>query len=376
MRRCISARRCEEHEAQVPPLSRTALCRAFSLNYARCRPGVAPVLGARLRQPETVRSTGVSRPCRGRHSSSLARRLSDSPCRNRKNYGHVPVPFFSAPLIDLSVQWRALFDGAFVGNIDFFDPKMNFVNAPSKQNSQIGVDKPWPQKIKELFPLKFNRFTVRNGEVHYRDFSSKPEVDVIFDRVQMVATNLTNSKKLSKTMVAELQIEGRPLRVGDLRAQIALDPYAGKPTFTLRSEATNVPLVKLNDFAKAYAGITFDTGTLKLATEMTSNSGRFNGYVEPVFDHMAIFNPAHDSDNPIDFVWQGVVGGLTRMIRNQPKDRFGTKAPFNGSFDDPKTAVMTTILNVFRNAFIQAFSGTLSENKQDLPKVNPEEKKD
>ena len=92
-----------------------------------------------------------------------------------KTTGHVPVPFFSAPLIDLSVQWRALFDGAFVGNIDFFEPKMNFVNAPSKENSQVGVDKPWPQKIKELFPLKINRFTVRNGEVHYRDFSKTPE---------------------------------------------------------------------------------------------------------------------------------------------------------------------------------------------------------
>jgi hypothetical protein len=60
---------------------------------------------------------------------------------------------------------------------------------------------------------------------------------------------------------------------------------------------------------------------------MTSNHGRFNDYIEPVFDHMGIFNPAHDSDNPIDFVWQGIVGGLTRMVRNQPKDRFGTKAP-------------------------------------------------
>ncbi len=34
-----------------------------------------------------------------------------------------------------------------------------------------------------------------------------------------------------------------------------------------------------------------------------------------------IFNPKHDADNPIDFVWQGIVGGLTRIIRNQPKDQ-------------------------------------------------------
>ncbi len=32
-----------------------------------------------------------------------------------KTSGDVPVPFFSAPLIDLLVQWAALFHGAFVG---------------------------------------------------------------------------------------------------------------------------------------------------------------------------------------------------------------------------------------------------------------------
>src|SRR5205807_10522940 len=45
--------------------------------------------------------------------------------------GHVPVPFFSAPLFDLTVQLRALLDGAFVGDIDFFDPEMYVVNARS-----------------------------------------------------------------------------------------------------------------------------------------------------------------------------------------------------------------------------------------------------
>src|SRR5205814_7765453 len=174
-------------------------------------------------------------------------------------------PFSSAPLVDLSVQWRALFDGAVVGQLDIFRPQMNFVNAPAKSNSQIGIDKPWTEKIKQLFPVKFYRFSVHNGEIHYRDFHKNPKVDVIVDQVQMVATNLTNSKKLSKTMVAEIQIEGRSLRAGDLRARVALDPYAEKPSFTLRSEVSELPLVKLNDFAKAYAGITFETGTLKLS---------------------------------------------------------------------------------------------------------------
>ncbi len=31
---------------------------------------------------------------------------------------------------------------------------MNFVNAPSKSQTQIGLDKPWTDKIRQLFPLR------------------------------------------------------------------------------------------------------------------------------------------------------------------------------------------------------------------------------
>jgi hypothetical protein len=286
-----------------------------------------------------------------------------------KTTGDVPVPFFSAPLMDLSVEWMALFHGAFVGEINFVRPQLNFVNAPSKEDIQVGLEEPWAQKVKQLFPLKINRFTVDDGEVHYRDFHSSPKVDVVFDQFRIVGTNLTNSEKLSKTLHAHITMETRPLRAGDLRAKIDLDPYAMRPTFNLETELKELPLVKLNDFAKAYAGITFEKGTLRLATELNAKQGGFDGYVEPVFEHMSIFNPKHDSDNPISFVWQAIVGGLTRLIRNHPTDRFGTRVPIHGTFDEPEPGVITTVLNVFRNALIKAFEGTLED--KGLPKVEP-----
>jgi len=48
--------------------------------------------------------------------------------------------------------------------------------------------------------------------------------------------------------------------------------------------------------------------------------------------------------------------------------------PLSGSFDDPAPEMMTTILNVFKNAFIKAFEGKLSNDNIDLPKVDPEKK--
>src|SRR6185503_8582451 len=165
------------------------------------------------------------------------------------------------------------------------------------------VDAPWAQKVKQLYPLKINRVAVHNGEIRYRDFSKKPDVDVPIDRVEMVVTNLTNSKKLSKSLIADIRIEGRPLREGGARSQISLDPYAARPTFAFNLEMEEIPLVKLNDFAKAYGGFTFEAGTLKLAMEASAKNGAYQGWVEPVFDKMSIFNPAHDADNPISFVW-------------------------------------------------------------------------
>lgn len=287
----------------------------------------------------------------------------------KKVTGNVPVPFFAAPAVDLSVEWKALFHGAFVGEINFERPKINLVNGASKASSQAPLDEPWTDKVRQLFPLKINRFTVNEGEVHYRDYSKKPSVDIVLDRLDVVATNLTNSTKVAETLKANIEMKGRPLREGTFKTEINLDPYAAKPTFALKSEVDGVPLVKLNDFAKAYAGITFEAGTLRLATEMNSKQGSFRGYIEPVFDHMAIFDPSHDNENPIDFIWQGIVGGLTRIVRNHPKDRFGTRVPLSGSFDDPTPAVMDTVFNVLRNAFIKAFEGRLSNDDIDLEKV-------
>ena len=289
-----------------------------------------------------------------------------------KTSGKVPVPFFSAPLVELSVQWRALFDGAWVGNIEFYRPKMNLVNARSPEIRQAPVDAPWAQKIKQLFPLKINRFAAHDGEIHYRDYSREPHVDLVADNVLLVAANLTNSKKLSKSLIADIRMEGRLLHSGEARSQISLDPYASRPTFAFNFELKSLPLVKLNEFAKAYGGFTFKGGELKLAMEASARNGQYEGYIEPVFDHMAIFGEK-SMENPVTFVWEAILGALTEIVRNYPEDRFGTKVPFSGTFEHPSPDIFTTIGNAFRNAFVKAFQGKL-DNWKKLPPVEPEKK--
>jgi uncharacterized protein involved in outer membrane biogenesis len=106
-----------------------------------------------------------------------------------KTSGDVPVPFFASQNVEFSVQWKALFDGSLVGEIEFFDPVINFVQGPTDGTSQVGVDKPWLEVVKKLFPLDINRFEVHNGTVHYRDFYSEPKVDLKLDQQQKAIAN-------------------------------------------------------------------------------------------------------------------------------------------------------------------------------------------
>ncbi len=281
-----------------------------------------------------------------------------------KTTGKVPVPFFSCQVVQFSVEWKALWQGAWVGEVMLQSPVMNFVKGPTESSTQVGLDQPWLDVIKKLFPLDLNRFEVRNGTMHYRDFHSRPKVDLVIDQIAMLGKNFTNSESLSKNLVADITATGR-FEQGKLNTVAKVDPSSQRPTFDLDLKLSPVALVRLNDFAKAYGGFDFEKGTLSLATEIAVSEGSLTGYVKPLFDDVAVVDVKEDIKNPLRLAWESVVGGVTRLFRNQRKQRFATRIPLKGSLSDPKIFVFPTIANIFRNAFVKAYQGNI-ENMVDL----------
>src|ERR1700761_4296588 len=47
-----------------------------------------------------------------------------------KTGGKIPVPFFSAEALDLSIEWSAIFHGRLVGKIIVMHPILNFAKGP------------------------------------------------------------------------------------------------------------------------------------------------------------------------------------------------------------------------------------------------------
>ena len=279
-----------------------------------------------------------------------------------KKSGKAFVPFFSCTTLDLSVEWKALFHGSFVGEVVFDQPKLNFVDSSSPEEKQLEMDGSWQDRLRELFPLRLNRFEVRDGTVSFRNPSSTPPVDLRVESLNVLGKNLTNSERINKKLMATVQADGRVLKEGQLKMNLALNLLEKTPTFDLDAELRQVPIKELNDFLLAYGNIDAESGQFALFMEASAANGRIKGYIKPFFRGVTIFSPKEKFNNLFQAVWESIVGLTTKALQNQPKEQLATRIPFEGSIDDPNINFLSLLVNILRNAFIKAFAPKLDES--------------
>ncbi|MEM9855731.1 MAG: DUF748 domain-containing protein [Bacteroidota bacterium] len=270
----------------------------------------------------------------------------------------IQVPFFASDRIDLSVQWSALFDGSIVGEIDLINPELNFVAAEDSSATQYGENVDWTQPLKELLPIQINRLGINNGEIFFKNFQSKPQVDLFIEQVNMNATNLTNSSDLSEPLPSSFQATGTSIGGGKLDIHGGINVLKQVPDMDLTLSFEGVELTALNDFLQVYGAIDAERGSFDLYSEIVIDSSQLTGYVKPIIQDLKLVRWKSDKDKPLQMIWESVAGLVIEIFENQKKDQFATKIPFQGDLANPKTKVFPTLWNIFSNAFIEAFDKT------------------
>jgi hypothetical protein len=283
-----------------------------------------------------------------------------------KSDGRVPVPLLRSPLVDLSVEWRALFEGSLVGEMWLEEPELNFVSGPRASQRQSGVEADWRDVVRDLFPVKINRVSVRNGSIHWRSFASDPPFDVYLRDVDLVARNLTNSADLPEQRVASLDFSATPMNAGRMKVRASIDPYADLPTFNLDGKVSDVDLEQFNRLFRAYAGVDVQRGRMRLFAELESEGGRFHGYVKPFFEDVDVLGIDElDEQNLFASLWEAIVGTAAEALEDQDEDRVATRIPISGRVESPDIGFFRTLGNVLRNAFLDAFVPELENSVGD-----------
>jgi hypothetical protein len=291
-----------------------------------------------------------------------------------KTGGKIPVPFFSAPLIDLSLQWASLFHGRIVGEIEVDQPILNFVKGPTEETSQTKIDSSWTDVVKKLMPLKLNKFEIVEGQIHYRDYHSKPTFDIYTKQVHILAENLSNAEKnkdlLPSTITASADVYG-----GKATASMKMDALAKTPTFDGKAKLEGMNLVNLNNFIDAFAKFDIKSGEISIYTEAAAKDGRITGYTKPIIKNLKVLNWEKDKEKPLKIAYEAVVEAVAWIFKNHNKEQLATKVEFEGNIKNPNIDIWYLIGQVLKNAFIQALYPSL-ENSVNINSVDGGNAKD
>lgn len=288
----------------------------------------------------------------------------------QKEDSKIEVPFVDIKTIDLSLEWNALFKGQVAGEILLLHPKVNFVAGPTEEEQQDGSEADWTETIKELMPIQINRFEIKNGKMAYYDFSSKPEVNIFLDSLNMVALNLGNVEDEKDSLPSSLTLSGTSVGGGKLTLDGRLNLLKKIPDFDMNIKFTGMNLPSINNFVKAYGKFDIDKGHMHLVSEVKLINGKFDGYVKPLFRDVVILNLEKDmgEKSAIRLLWEGVLEFGKEIFENPKKDQVATVVPINGHIEEVETEVWPTIINVLKNAFVEAFTTEFESNVQNMSK--------
>ena len=269
----------------------------------------------------------------------------------------LPEPFLDIDIIDLSVQWDALFDGRLVGEVSLVNAEANFVTSVSNESEaeQTGGEADWTEPIKELMPLEINRFSVHNGTIAFKDYTADPKVDISLDSLTLNATNLSNVENKQVELPSDIRATATSIGGGRLDLVGKANLLKKIPDFDMEAQFEGVSLPALNSFTKAYAKLDFEKGVFNLYSELAVDDGVLTGYVKPVLSEIKMIDFSEDKKKPLEMAWEAVAGLVMELFENQPKDQFATKVPMSGDLNNVKSSIWPTIGNIFKNAFIQAF---------------------
>jgi hypothetical protein len=280
------------------------------------------------------------------------------------------TPFFAASAIDLSVEWKAIFHGSIVGELEFEKPVIRFTKDKVEPKDVAKDSTDFRKLLKDFMPLQVNRFAIHNGNVRYRDETSKPKVDIGLTNLNAVALNLKNTYDSAVVLPATVTARA-DIYEGTFVFNMKLNPLADVPTFDMNAELKNTNLVLLNEFFQAYAKIDVNKGTFGLYTEVAAKDGAFTGYVKPLIKDLDVLGKEDRDDNIFRKAWEALAGGVGEVFKNHPKDQVATKIPFQGRLDNPRTNIWVTISNTLQNAFIRAIQPSI-DNEINLASVDKE----
>jgi hypothetical protein len=265
-------------------------------------------------------------------------------------------PLFAAEELLVNIDYRALFRGKVVGEIELNRPVVNFITGPTEEESQEEADEELAETVDEMVPVRIDKFRIREGKINYRNITMSPQLNLQVYNLNLTATNLTTAPAEDELLPSEVNASASTTGEGRIDLTMRLNPLAEVPTFDMNFELQDMQLSAWNHFIREQARLDVVGGTFNLHTEIAAQQGYFKGYAKPVIDGLEI-TPLDPEDTGL---LQRIYESAATVIRDileapgKEQEQIATRIPLEGRFDDPDADIWSTVMNLLRNAFIEA----------------------
>jgi hypothetical protein len=276
------------------------------------------------------------------------------------------------PTWHASLHWGALLRGQVVSDHAIDRPVLHVTRPQAKKEmkDRESVDKKgWQEAVLALYPLEINLLTIADAEITYLD-NPKAQPLHITDlniragtaarppyRVFLTDTNigLANVSNQLSEGTAHIKVTGEFMGSGPTQVSGTFRPETKSPDFDLTIRMVRTKMQSFNDVLRAYGDFDVVKGAFSVFTELKVKDGTIKGYVKPLFKNVEVYDPDQDRDKGLlQTVFEGVISGVTDLLKNTPREEVATKVDVSGPVKHPKASTWQIVVNLIQNAFFKA----------------------
>jgi hypothetical protein len=200
--------------------------------------------------------------------------------------------------------------------------------------------------------LRIDHATVHARSIGFVNESANPGYRVFLDQVELELRNLSNHFEEGEATAA---LTGQFMGSGRTVARATFRPEEHGPDFDLSVRIEDTKMRALNDVLRAYGKFDVVSGLFSFYSELAVKGGRIDGYVKPLFRDLDVYDARQDKEKGLfRKLYEGLVGGISKLLENRPREEVATKAEVTGPVKDPKASTWEILVRLIQNAFFQA----------------------
>jgi hypothetical protein len=200
--------------------------------------------------------------------------------------------------------------------------------------------------------LRIDRAHASKADVGFVNKAANPSYRVFISEGELALENLSNHFTDGEAVAL---LNGRFMGSGATVVRATFRPETSGPDFDIDVRIDDTQMRTMNELLRAYGKFDVIGGWFSFYTQLRVKDRQITGYVKPLFRDMDVYDARQDREKSLfRKLYEGLVGGVAKLLENTPRDEVATKTTVSGRRDNPTTSTAETIVHLIQNAFFQA----------------------